>query len=413
MARTTRQLTNTEVNQAKPRGKEYNLADGYGLYLRVKPNGAKLWLFQYFKPFIKKRTNISIGKYPAVTLADARKQAEAYRGLLAKNVDPKEERTREASEHAQAHRNTFKSVAQEWYEIKQDAVSDTYAFKVNQGLENHIYPILGNKPIHKITAPETIALLKPLAEAGHFETIRKVCRWINEIMVFAVNTGVIHANPLSGISKAFKAPKYKNMPTLKPEQLPELVKALNEAKLTVMTRNMALWQLHTMVRPGEAAGTRWDEIDLKAKVWKIPASRMKASQDHSVPLSNQALAILKEMKPISGRRENVFPSCTNPRKPASSQTVNMALKRIGFKGKLVSHGMRALASTTLNEQRFDPELIEVALAHTEKNKIRAAYNRAEYLEQRRVMMQWWSDHIEEAVTRKAPSKGKKQLRAVS
>ena len=215
-------------------------------------------------------------------------------------------------------------------------------------------------------------------------------------MVYAVNTGLIHANPLSGISKAFSTPKAVNLPTLKPEQLPELMATVNGASIKLVTRCLIEWQLHTMVRPAEAAGARWDEIGANKALWEIPAERMKKSRAHIIPLSPQALNLLDILKPLSGHREFLFPADRNPRKPANSQTANMALKRMGFGGRLVSHGLRALASATLNEQGFDPDVIEAALAHVDQNAIRAAYNRAEYLERRRVMMCWWSDHIEQA-----------------
>jgi integrase len=209
---------------------------------------------------------------------------------------------------------------------------------------------------------------------------------------------LIHANPLSGISKAFNTPKAVNLPTLKPEQLPELMSTLNGASIKLVTRCLIEWQLHTMVRPAEAAGVRWDEISIEKAQWEIPAERMKTSKPHMIPLSHQSLILLNILKPISGHREYVFPADRNPRKPANSQTANMALKRMGFGGRLVSHGLRALASTTLNEQGFDPDVIEAALAHVDQNAIREAYNRAEYLERRKVMMCWWSSHIESAAT---------------
>jgi len=262
-------------------------------------------------------------------------------------------------------------------------------------------------PIHKITSVNAIEIISPLAEDGKLETVKKLCRWVNEIMVFAANTGVIYSNPLSGIGKAFNAPKVVNLPTLKPDQLPDLMQKLSGASIKIVTRSLIEWQLNTMVRPGEAAGARWEEINFEKKHWEIPAERMKKRRAHIIPLSTQALELLEDLQPISGHREYVFPSDNNPRNPASSQTANMALKRMGLKGKLVSHGLRALASTTLNEQGFDPDVIEAALAHVDQNAIRAAYNRAEYLERRRVMMQWWSSHIEEATTGTMPSKGKK------
>jgi integrase len=174
-------------------------------------------------------------------------------------------------------------------------------------------------------------------------------------MVYAVNTGLIHSNPLSGINKAFSTPKAVNLPTLKPEQLPELMTTLNGASIKLVTRCLIEWQLHTMVRPAEAAGARWDEINTKQAQWEIPAERMKKSRAHTIPLSPQTLNLLDILKPLSGHREFLFPADRNPRKPANSQTANMALKRMGFQGQLVSHGLRALASTTLNEKGFDPD----------------------------------------------------------
>lgn len=408
--RTTKPLTPTQVKNARPRKKEYNLADGGGLFLRVKPNGTRLWLFNYFKPFTRNRSNLSLGLYPALSLKDARETAAAYRALLAKDIDPKEERERTARETTEAHLNTFRTVAGKWLAVKAGKASPAYLAKIEQGLKNHVYPKMGKLPIHKLTAPNTIAALEPLAGREAMETVSKLCRWINEIMTYAVNTGIIHHNPLAGIREGFRKVKTQNMPTIRPDELPDFMKALNKSTATVATKSLIEWQLHTMVRPGEAAGTRWEEIDLDNKVWTIPEGRMKTGRAHAVPLSDRAITILETMRPISGHREYVFPSSTAPRKPASSQSANMAIKRMGYKGKLVSHGLRALASTTLNEQQFDRDVIEVALAHVDKNTIRSAYNRAQYLEQRRTMLQWWSDFIEQATGGSATQTGTKHLR---
>lgn len=409
MPKTTKPLTSTQVTQAKPKTKEYNLADGAGLYLRIKPNGTKLWLFNYHKPYTKQRSNISLGTLPPVTLAKARKTRDEYNALLADHIDPREHRISEYSKEAEAHANTFENVYAKWLKLKEPEISESYYKKIKNRLDKYIIPKIGKRPIYKVTAVETITAISPLADANKLETVKKLCRWVNEIMVFAVNSGIIHSNPLSGIGKAFNAPKPTNMPTLKPNQLPSLMTAIKEANIKVVTKCLLEWQLHTMVRPGEAAGARWDEIDLDKEEWEIPAERMKKKRPHVIPLSPQAIDILNMLKPISGHREFVFPSDVSPRKPASSQTANMALKRMGFKGVLVSHGLRALASTTLNEQGFDPDVIEAALAHADSNDIRAAYNRAEYLERRKVMLQWWSQHIEQA-GRGNPLEGKKHLR---
>jgi len=227
MANTTRPLTNTEVKQAKPREKEYNLADGNGLYLRVKPNASKLWLFNYSRPFTKKRANLGLGSFPDIPLAGARIEAQKFRALLAKGIDPKEFRIEQARKDGKAHANTFDHVASKWLKLKESKVSQSYYKKISSRLNLHVFPSLGKLPLHKVNAVDTIEMLEPLAKQGKLETINNICGWINEIMVYAVNTGLIYANPLSGISKAFSTPKAVNLPTLKPEQLPELMATLN------------------------------------------------------------------------------------------------------------------------------------------------------------------------------------------
>ncbi len=396
MAKTTKPLTNTEVKQSKPRDKEYNLADGAGLALRVKPNGAKYWLFNYSRPYTKKRSNISFGTYPETSLASARRKREDARILLAKDIDPKEHRDLAVQKEQLAHNNTLKHIAEQWFEIKKQTIVEKHATKIWRSLEGHIFPSLGKVPIHKLTAPNTISTLKPLATKGHLDMVDRICQRLNEIMIYSVNTGLITANPLSGIKKAFKSAAKEKMPTLKPDELPFLMETISTANIKLTTLCLIQWQLHTMVRPSEAAGTCWKEIDLDNSLWNIPAERMKKKKAHTVPLTPQAIALLESMKPLSDHRKFVFPADRNPKNHTNAETANMALKRMGFKNKLVAHGMRALASTTLNEQGFDADIIEAALAHVDKNEVRSAYNRAEYLERRRMLMNWWSSHIEQA-----------------
>lgn len=212
-------------------------------------------------------------------------------------------------------------------------------------------------------------------------------------MIYAVNTGLIDANPASGVGMAFEKPKKQNMPTLRPEELPKLLHSLVMSNLSIPTRCLIEWQLLTLVRPSEASEARWEEIDLNAKLWTIPAKRMKAKREHIVPLSPQSLEILEVMKPISAHREYVFPSRNDPKQPMNSQTANAALKRIGYGGKLVAHGLRSIASTAMNEALFNADVIEAALAHTDKNEIRRAYNRSNYLTLRKELMRWWGQYI--------------------
>jgi len=212
-------------------------------------------------------------------------------------------------------------------------------------------------------------------------------------MIYAVNTGLNDANPASGVGMAFEKPKKQNMPTLRPEELPKLMRSLVMSNLSVPTRCLIEWQLLTLVRPSEASGARWAEIDLETKLWTIPAERMKAKREHIVPLSPQALEILEVMKSISAHREHVFPSRNDPKQAMNSQTANAALKRIGYSGRLVAHGLRSIASTALNEAGFNADAIEAALAHTDKNEVRRAYNRSLYIEQRKDLMSWWGNVV--------------------
>ncbi|MGH1471632.1 MAG: integrase domain-containing protein [Cellvibrionaceae bacterium] len=412
MARITKPLTNTEVKQAKPKEKVYTLSDGGGLQLRVKPNGSKLWLFDYLRPFTKVRTSLSFGSYPELSIAAARKKRDESKTLLANDIDPKDHRDENDRANETAHNNTLMFIAAQWLEVKKSKVSDNHALDTWRSLEGHIFPSLGKVPIHKITATKTIEVIKPIAAKGALETVKRLCQRLNEIMVFAVNTGLINSNPLAGIQKAFPSPVKQHLPTLKPNELPTLMTALSMASIKLTTRCLIEWQLHTMVRPSEAAGTKWDEIDFDNKLWNISAERMKKKKPHSVPLSTQSLALLEVMKPISSRSDFVFPSDRNFRTHTNAQTANTALKRMGFEKQLVAHGLRALASTTLNEQGFDSDIVEAALAHVSDNEVRNAYNRAEYIQRRIPMMSWWSEHIEKAATGNMSLTGRKTLEVV-
>lgn len=397
MARTTKPLTNTEVKQAKPKEKEYNLSDGSGLMLRVKPHGSKIWLFNYYRPFSKKRANIGFGQFPEVTLADARQRRDEARTLLSKDIDPKTYKVQQFQEKKTALENTFGKVAEKWHILKKQQVKVETAEKSWQTMNLHILPELANVPIHLVKPKLVIDILNPIASKGSLETVKRLCRNINEVMRLAVASGLIEINYLADITKLFAAPKKTNMATITPDRLPELMRALNQASIMKITRCLVEWQLHTMTRPNEAATAKWEDISLENKTWIIPAEQMKMNKAHTVPLSPQMLSLLEIIKPISGHREYLFPSHRNPRGHANTQSVNMALKRMGFNGQLVSHGLRALASTTLNDQQiFDKELIEASLAHVDKNQARRAYNHADYLEHRRKVMDWWSLHIQKA-----------------
>lgn len=277
--------------------------------------------------------------------------------------------------------------------MKQASVTHDYAKDIWRSLEKDVFPAIGDIPVQEIKARKLVEALEPIKARGALETVRRLVQRINEIMIYAVNTGLIDANPASGIGMAFEKPRKQHMPTLRPEELPKLMRSLAMSNLSVPTRCLIEWQLLTLVRPSEACGARWAEIDLNTKLWAIPAERMKAKREHIVPLSPQALDILEVMNPISAHREHIFPSRNDPKQPMNSQTANAALKRIGYGGKLVAHGLRSIASTALNEADFNSDIIEAALAHIDKNEVRKAYNRSTYLNQRVEIMSCWGRFV--------------------
>lgn len=393
MARTTRPLTNTEVLRAKALEKDLTLHDGDGLFLIVKTSGKKLWRFRYQRPTTKQRTMMGLGAFPALSLADARGLRADYLALLANGIDPQTQAEVAEEQQQIALDSIFSTVAANWFQLKSKSVTADYAKDIWRSLEKDVFPAIGEIPVQQIKARTLVETLEPIKARGALETVRRLVQRVNEIMIYAVNTGLIDANPASGVGMAFEKPKKQNMPTLRPEELPKLMRSLVMSNLSVQTRCLIEWQLLTLVRPSEASGARWAEIDLNAKLWTIPAERMKAKREHHVPLSHQALDILEVMKPISAHREHIFPSRNDPKQPMNSQTANAALKRIGYGGRLVAHGLRSIASTALNESGFNADVIEAALAHSDKNEVRRAYNRSSYLNKRIELMAWWGRFV--------------------
>lgn len=393
MARTTRPLTNTEVLRSKAIVKDITLHDGGGLFMVVKTTGKKLWRFRYQRPATKQRTMIGLGAFPALSLADARRLRADYLSLLANGIDPQTQAEQVTEQQQIALDSIFSTVASNWFALKQASVTPDYAKDIWRSLEKDVFPAIGEIPVQEIKARKLVEALEPIKARGALETVRRLVQRINEIMIYAVNTGLIDANPASGIGMAFEKPKKQNMPTLRPEELPKLMHSLVMSNLSVPTRCLIEWQLLTLVRPSEASGAKWIEIDLNANLWTIPAERMKAKREHVVPLSSQALDILEVMRPISAHRVHIFPSRNDPKHPMNSQTANAALKRIGYAGKLVAHGLRSIASTAMNEAGLNPDVIEAALAHNDKNEVRRAYNRSSYLNKRIDLMNWWASYV--------------------
>lgn len=395
MPRITKPLTNTEVERAKPKDKEYNLSDGQGLNLRIKPTGAKTWTFNYYHPTTKKRTNLTAGNYPEISIAQARQQREEWRSILAQGIDPQTHRARIARELELAEANTFLAVAEKWRAKKQGEITKKTLDKYWGSLRLHIFPFIGSYPIGEIVPTVALIPLQRVEQRNNIDMANRLASYINEILNFAVNGGLIPFNPCLRMNKTLKQHKKENNPRIKSEELPEFMQALAQAKIEPQTRALIQFQLLTMARPGEVSGAQWSEIDLDKRLWTIPAERMKAREAHVIPLSAQAVQLLEALHPVTGRFEYVFPKHGDNHASMSSSSANTAIKRMGYAGRQTAHGLRGLARTYLAEQNTNHEHAEACLSHKTGGNVSLAYNHATYLEQRKVIMQKWADYVEQ------------------
>ncbi|MBL0818947.1 integrase domain-containing protein [Klebsiella pneumoniae] len=400
MAKIAKKLTDTEIKSTKPTDKEINLFDGDGLILRIAPlskGGKKNWYFRYAVPVSKKRTKMSLGTYPHLTLARARALRDEYLSLLANGINPQVHNTQKANALKDATEHTFQAVAKKWLDekVKTSGISQDHANDIWRSLERNIFPTLGDTPIKEIRPKMLKQHLDPIEKRGVLETLRRIISRLNEIFRYAATEELIEFNPADNLAQRFSKPKKQNMPALPPTELPRFLTVLNNASVRMETRLLIEWQLLTWVRPGEAVRARWADIDTDNSMWSIPSDFMKMKKPHKVPLSKEALRVLDSMKAISGHREWVFPSIKAPLNHMHEQTANAAIIRMGFGGELVAHGMRSIARTAAEESgKFRTDVLEAALAHSKKDEITAAYNRAEYLAERVVLMQWWSDYVQ-------------------
>lgn len=393
-------LTDLQIRKAEPRAVAYKLSDGEGLYILIKPNKAKLWQMKY--RYAGKEKTLSIGKYPYVTLAGAREKRSEAKKLLIEGIDPTAKKKENKLLLAYATRNTFKAVAQEWHDTKKDNWTPEHAERLWRRLELYAFPDLGNRPIASIKTPELISLLRKYEKCGKLETIYRLAQTFNVVFRYAVHCGVIEQNPANDLRGVLKPYKTVHFPTIGADEVPSFFGKLADVVANVQNKLAIRLLMLTFLRPGELRKAKWAEIDFEAKQWNIPLERMKRRKPHMVPLCDQALVLLYQLKELTGYDAYMFPSQHRRKNPYMSEnTINHALRRMGYKGKLVGHGFRALASTILNDQgHFRKDAIEVQLSHTDEDKIRATYNRAEYLVERTKMMQWWGDYLDSAASAK-------------
>jgi integrase len=395
-------LTDTACKNAKPQAKIYSLTDGDGMFLEIHPHGGRYWRIKY--RFAGKQKRLALGVYPEVSLSEARDKRQAARKLLREGQDPaakKQEAKRQVLMDAET---TFKAVAKLWHEKKSQGVSERYAGFMWRRVEADIITVFGDKPIASITSLEIIQALQRVEARGAHELARRLKQSCDEIYRYAVVHGLASSNPVANFQSRDVLAKYRkgHFASIEPREIPAFLAALegNEARLFRLTRLALKLLMLTFVRTNELINARWEEVDLKAKEWVIPAERMKMRRPHIVPLCKQTLAIFEELKNISGHREFVFPGQTNPRKSMSNNTILQALSILGYKGKMTGHGFRALAMSTIKEKLgYRHEVVDRQLAHAPKNKIDAAYDRAQFIEERRTMMQQWADYLDTAATR--------------
>lgn len=387
-------LTNIEVKNARPREAAYKLSDANGLHLLVQPGGGKYWRMAY--RFAGKQKTLAFGVYPEVSLSEARGRGEGARRMIRDGDDPGVARKQRRIADKHNAINTFESVARDWLKHSTDKWVGTTKAQIEASLEADIFPMIGARPIAEVKPREVITAIKAIETRGAGETAMRVLQRVRAVFRYAVAHERVESNPVAEVrpGEILKPRQVTHRAALPQKELPDFLRRLAVYEGDPTTRLALQLLILTAVRPGEVRGARWDEIDVDAAQWRIPAARMKMRIEHVVPLSRQALAVIEEMRPLSAAGELMFPSPFYPTKSLSENTLNSALARMGYKGYATAHGFRAVFSTIANEAGWDADVIERQLAHTEGDKVRAAYHRAAYLPERGKLMQWWGDWLD-------------------
>lgn len=392
-------LSDAKVRNARPRAKPYKLADNEGLFLLIMPSGSKYWRLKYF--FAGKEKLLALGVYPEISLMEARERRAQARKILANGADPAEKK-KEAKQTARLRNaNTFEIVALEWFEVRKLEWAPASSRLFLARLEMHILPKLGQRPIAEVTAPEVLTMLRAVEARGTLETAKRVMQMAGQIFMYAIATGRVERNPVPDLRGALKTPVVKHHSFLSARELPDYFGRLATYDGSPQTTLALRLLLLTFVRTNELRAARWTEIDWDMAEWRIPAERMKMRELHIVPLSKQAVGVLRELERHTGNREYLFPNEQKPTGFMSENTMLFALYRMGYHSRTTGHGFRSTASTILNEHGFKADVIERQLAHSERNSVRAAYNHAQYLPERRKMMQWWADYLDRAARKKS------------
>ena len=393
-------LNDRQIKNAKPAetGKKTKLFDGGGLYLEVTPAGGKVFRLKY--RIDGKEKTFTIGKYPTISLVEARQAAENARRLLVSGQDPSEAKQQEKRERQAAALNTFESIARRWHTDNLHRWKENHAARVISDFEKDVFPAIGEIQITEISVSDVKAVISAIIARGATVTAEKVRQWIGAVYQYAAMLEITDRNPAAVLRGHFEQSKTDHRPALPREELTEFFRRLILAEIEPQNRIALILNMLTFLRSTELRGGQWNEIDFDAAVWTVPAQRMKHEKTapkppHAVPLADWTLELLAELKKLTGNTPFLFPSRTKTDGFISDATISRIIERMGYKGRVTPHGFRSLASSVLNEQGFNPDAIERQLAHIENNKIRAAYNRADYLNERKEFMQWYSDFLRE------------------
>jgi integrase len=390
-------LNDKQIKALKPQAREYKMFDGNGLFLLVHPNGSKYWRLSY--RVNKKPKTLSIGVYPEVSLAEARDKTNEARKQLSANIDPSYNKKLEKLKSQISAENTLEAVARSWHANKYSTWTPRHAEQIIRRLEADIFPQIGFRPIDEITAPELLAAIRLIEKRGALDIAKRALQMTGQVIRYAVQCGIATKDITPSLKGALKPYKKQNYAHLSEAEMPEFIAKLENYDGDLQTKLGLKLLILTMVRTGELRGARWEELNFDKAEWNIPEARMKMRRKHIVPLSKQALELFKQIKETNEREgmqsEYVFPNRNNARKHMSENTMLYAIYRMGYHSRTTGHGFRATASTILNEKGFKHDVIERQLAHADNDKVRAAYNHAQYIPERREMMQWWANYVDE------------------
>ena len=388
-------LTDTVIRSAKPQNKTVKMFDGGGLYLEVTPNGGKWWRLKYRVDGKEKR--ISLGVYPTIGLKEARERREEAKKLLAHGIDPSAQRKAVKASIISQEENTIEAVAREWFDKHVSTLAPSYGKKVRSLFERQVFPVFGGKPISEVEPTDILKTARHVEESGAVETAHRLVQLCGQLLRYGIATGRLKYDITQGLHGALPKVTRQHMATITDKKrIGELLRAI-DAYGGFMPIKCALRLAPLLfVRPGELQKAEWSEFDFDAAEWRIPAAKMKMKQRHIVPLSRQALGVLEELRVYTGHGRFLFPSIRTDTKPIAIESMLVAIRSMGFtKEEMTMHGFRGMASTILNEKGYNRDWIERQLAHGEKNNVRAAYNYAEYLPERRRMMTEWADYLDD------------------